>query len=79
MDHLAIDTQMVHLLEHRLMAADDPALQWIVAKLRQPSSVTALGNIIVIGNNGGMLQVVWKELCYRKAETLGDVEEAARW
>jgi hypothetical protein len=79
MDHLAIDTQMVHLQEHLLMPADDPALQWLVAKLRQPSSVTALGNIIVIGNNGGMLQVVWKELCYRKAETLGDVEEAARW
>jgi hypothetical protein len=42
-------------------------------------TVTALGNMMVIGNNGGRLWVVWKELCYGKAETLGDVEEVARW
>jgi len=40
MDHRAIDTQMVHLHEHLLMAADDPELQWLVTKLHQPSSTS---------------------------------------
>jgi hypothetical protein len=42
-------------------------------------SVTALGNTKVLGNNKRIFPVVWKELCYRKAKTLGDAEEAARW
>ena len=33
----------------------------------------------VLGNNGRKLLVVSEELCYGKAETLGDAEEAAKW
>jgi hypothetical protein len=33
----------------------------------------------ILGNNGREFLVVWKELCYRKAETLMDAEEVARW
>jgi hypothetical protein len=33
----------------------------------------------IFGNNGREAEVVWKELCYQKAETLEDAEEAARW
>jgi len=40
MDHQALDTRMVHLPEHLRMPADDPELQWLVAKLRQPSSTS---------------------------------------
>jgi hypothetical protein len=42
-------------------------------------SVTALERREVFGNNAWKLWMVWKELCYRKAETLGDVEEAVSW
>jgi len=34
---------------------------------------------VVPGNNRRTIRVVWKELCYGKAETLEDAEEAARW
>jgi len=33
----------------------------------------------ILGYDGGRFLVVSKELCYGKAETLGDTEEAARW
>jgi hypothetical protein len=33
----------------------------------------------ILGIKGGGLERVLKELCYGKAETLGDVEEVARW
>ena len=33
----------------------------------------------VLGNNGRKLLVVSEELCYGKAERLGDAEEVARW
>jgi len=39
----------------------------------------ALEYMAVLGNNGRKLRRVWKEMCYRKAETLGDAQEAARW
>jgi hypothetical protein len=38
----------------------------------------ALESTGVLGNNERMLLVVWEELCYGKAETLGDSEEVAR-
>ena len=41
--------------------------------------VTAQAGTVVPGNNRRKLRVVWKELCYGKAETLEDAEEAARW
>jgi hypothetical protein len=33
----------------------------------------------LLGNNNRDSEMVWKELCYGKAETLGDAEEAVRW
>jgi len=30
-------------------------------------------------NIGGYWRMVWKEWCYRKAETVGDVEDAVSW
>jgi hypothetical protein len=33
----------------------------------------------IFGNNGRETEVVRKELCYQKAETLEDAEEAAWW
>jgi len=39
----------------------------------------ALRHTEVHGDNSGCAEKVWKELCYRKAEALGDTEEAARW
>jgi hypothetical protein len=41
--------------------------------------VTALEGTKVLGDNGRKFLVVWKELCYRKAETCRDAEEATRW
>jgi len=41
-------------------------------------TVTALGHTMVLGNNEGRFLLVWKELCYGKAEMLGDAEEATR-
>jgi len=41
--------------------------------------VTAQAGTVVPGNNRRKRRVVWKELCYGKAETLEDAEEAARW
>jgi hypothetical protein len=38
-----------------------------------------LESMKVFGNHRRMFLVVWKELCYGKAETLEDAEEAARW
>jgi hypothetical protein len=38
----------------------------------------ALESTDVLGNNGGRFQRVWKELCYRRPETLGDAEKAAK-
>jgi hypothetical protein len=43
------------------------------------TAVMALGSMKILGNNRKMFVVVRKELCDRKAETLVDVEEAARW
>jgi hypothetical protein len=40
---------------------------------------TALESTKLLGNNERKLLVVSKKLCYGKAETLGDMEEAARW
>ena len=42
-------------------------------------TVMALEYTKVLGNNGRKILVVLKELCYGKAETLGDAEGAARW
>ena len=39
-------------------------------------TVTAQEGTEILGNNR---RKVWKELYHGKAETLGDVEEAARW
>jgi hypothetical protein len=33
----------------------------------------------VLGKNGMISKKVSKKLCYRKAETLGDAEEPAKW
>jgi hypothetical protein len=41
--------------------------------------VTALGSTKILRNNRRTFLVVRKELCDRKAETLVDMEEAARW
>jgi hypothetical protein len=38
----------------------------------------ALESTEVLGNNGGRFRRVLKELCYSKAETLGDAEKAAK-
>jgi hypothetical protein len=46
---------------------------------RREAGVTGLENTKVLGINGKNFGWVPKELCYRKAETLGDAEEAARW
>jgi len=40
MDCWAIDPPMVYLQEHLLMPADNRELQWLVAKLHQPSSTS---------------------------------------
>lgn len=42
-------------------------------------TVTLLESMTVPRNNRGKGHWVWKELCYAKAETLGDAEQAARW
>jgi len=41
--------------------------------------VTAQAGTVIPGNNRRKIRVVRMELCYGKAETLEDVEEAARW
>ena len=41
--------------------------------------VTAQEGTEILGNNSRKIQKEWKELCYGKAETLEDAEEAARW
>jgi len=40
--------------------------------------VMMLKDMEVLGDISGCAEKVWKELCYIKAETLGDTEEAAR-
>jgi len=40
MDHWAIDPQMEYLQEHLPMPTADPGFQWLVSKLRQPSSTS---------------------------------------
>jgi hypothetical protein len=40
-------------------------------------TVTALEITKIFGSNRRMFRVVWKELCYGKAETLEDAEGAA--
>jgi len=42
-------------------------------------NVTAQEDTKVLGKYRRKIRKVWKELCYGKAETLGDAEEAARW
>jgi len=42
-------------------------------------AVTAQAGTVIPGNNRRKIRVVRKELCYGKAETLEDAEEAARW
>jgi len=41
--------------------------------------VTAQGGTKVLWKYRRKIWKVWKELCYGKAETLQDAEEAARW
>jgi len=41
--------------------------------------VTAQEGMEILRNNRRKIRKVWKELCYGKAETLEDAEEAARW
>ena len=47
-------------------------------RLIKPCSVTAQKRTKILRNNGGRFLVVSKELCYRKAETLEDTEEAVK-
>ena len=42
-------------------------------------TVTAQEGTKVLGKYKRKIRRVWKELCYGKAETLEDAEEAARW
>jgi hypothetical protein len=39
-------------------------------------TVMALESTDVLGNNGGRFRRVWKGLCYRRPETLGDAEKS---
>jgi hypothetical protein len=41
-------------------------------KSRSSAIVTAQAGMKILGDNGGRLRVVSKELCYRKVETLKD-------
>jgi len=41
--------------------------------------VTVLEYTEILQYNGRKPVMVWKDLCYGRAETLGDAEEAARW
>ena len=41
--------------------------------------VTAQEGTKVLGKYRRKIRKVWKELCYGKAETLEDAEEAERW
>ena len=41
--------------------------------------VTAQEGTKVLGNSRRKIRRVWKELYYRRAETLEDAEEAVRW
>ena len=43
------------------------------------AGVTAQEGTEILRNNRRKIRKVWKELCYGKAETLKDAEEAARW
>jgi len=43
------------------------------------ANVTAQEDTRILRQNGRKIRKVWKELCYGKAETLVDAEEAARW
>ena len=56
------------------------ALGWLYG-LRQfaPPGVTAQEGTETLRNGNRKIQKEWKELCYGKAETLEDAEEAARW
>jgi len=42
-------------------------------------TVTAQAGTVTPGNNRRKIRVVRKELCYGKAETLEEAEEAGRW
>jgi len=52
------------------------------AQIKQMTAVeyvTAQAGTVIPGDNWRKIRVVWKELCYGKAERLEDAEEAARW
>jgi len=55
------------------------AAKQLLIRSRQSICVTAQEGTEILGNNSRKIQKAWKELCYRKAETLEDAEEAARW
>jgi hypothetical protein len=48
-------------------------------RLLKIKRVTEIGHIEVLGENGRDTARVWKELCYGKADTLADAEEAEKW
>jgi len=50
-----------------------------IQSVRYPRIVTAQERMGILGNNSRKIQKARKELCYGKAETLEDAEEAARW
>ena len=45
----------------------------------ESDNVTAQEGTKVLGKYRRKIRKVWKELCYGKAETLEDAEEAKRW
>jgi hypothetical protein len=51
----------------------------LTININRVTIVTALKGTKILGSNDGLVDVVWKELCYGKTETLGDAEEVARW
>jgi hypothetical protein len=69
-NYITLCTDLVHMVECWKIAS---GRSW---KLR---TVTALESMKGFGNNGRELLVVLKEMCYGKAETLGDAGEAVRW
>jgi len=53
--------------------------EFTVCYLEDILIVTAQAGTVIPGNDRRKIRVVRKELCYGKAETLEDVEKAARW
>ena len=57
----------------------DTKNQLIDVESHKKDRVTAQAGTKILGDKKGRLLVVSEEWCYRKAETLEDAEEAARW